>query len=141
MLNCKYTIEFDNFTKSFNSEQELNDYLVKNATKLQASLDIGKVKFSKETNEDVSVTDPEKSVQEITFDKLKELKRASIERTKVNSMGAKVEDNVNTGFIGVTRYMDTLTVDGTLQGRPLFTKFDLQDFKRMRTIQLTKEYE
>ena len=114
MLNCKFNIDIPGFNQTFNSQEELDDFIISNYERIQASLSGANVRFSK----DIS---PKEEVLAI-IKKAKEDTKTSIE---YDTTGSKIERNVKPGFIGVSKRLDDLK-NGT---KLLFQPFNIDHWK------------
>ena len=137
MLGCKVQIELNGQTLSFNSQQELDDFVKRNYSRIISSINNedkrSPVRFSKNPSS--------QDKQSEIFTKLKDLKTERSATTSYEIDGTKyevVKTSVNVkGVKGVTGYINSLK-DG--QDRDLFTKFDLDNYITVMTDRLTDQF-
>jgi len=131
MLNCDITIELNGITKSFGSQQELDDFLSKNYNRVQAATQISDVNFSKDL-------DPYAE----TMAKLKAIKQENKDIiSRVTPNGDVVENIRNTGkgFTGVTTVINNLKTSTKATAKPLISQLDVKAYTARQKNLITKE--
>lgn len=135
MLGCKIQIQLGNETLSFNSQEELDDFVKRNYNRIQSAIknEISPVRFSK------NPTNFEK--QDEAFTKLSDLKAQQSASISYEIDGTKyevVKTSVNVkGVRGVTGFINTLK---DVNDRDLFTKFNVDNYITVMTDQFTAKY-
>lgn len=129
MLGCKFEINLSGTTKSFNSQQELDDFVSKNYKRIKlASTGFEGIRFSKDTDFKADNTAL-----------IKSLKAEGAAVVSYDIEGVKVEvinNKLKPGYKGVTPTINALEHGG----RYVFTPFDKENFISVATERLKKQF-
>lgn len=133
MLGCKINIDINGTIESFNSQQELDDFIKLNYNKIQSAIanSTPNVRFSK--------NDLDKSSEQLQI--LIDLKNEAVATYEYEIDGTKYEvpkneiRKKNKNSIGVTTFLNQLKVND----RFLFTPFDKNNYIQYATEQKTRD--
>lgn len=128
MLGCAFELNIGNDTLTFNTVEELNDFIKNNKKRIEAALEGGQILFSK---------DPDQNNRQLeTLAVLKPFidAKADIEVETINE-GVIKKLKHEAGTMGISKLIDTSELQ---KGKPLLAKIDLEAYRR-NTISSLKE--
>ena len=122
MLNCRFDIEINGYTKSFDSQEDLDNFINNNYDRIVSSESTEGVRFSKEISPKLTA-----------LGKIAAIRAENADLTATYDEFGNKKENINEertakGYMGVTKKIDSMTEDGSGEGKKLIQPFIQVDY-------------